>query len=136
MSVDAGEDAVNELLTLIIADKSRAAKRKLQGAERELELAKDSLLKLLERRDTRTSISVKKRLEAVEQALTGETIDTGEANKALKAAVHKMVMRPAEGALEIHWHHADEPQEVVFMTRRYIWNANQIENITEEEAGI
>jgi hypothetical protein len=43
-----------------------------------------------------------------------------------------MVMRPAEGALEIHWHHADEPQETVFVTSRFDWGANQIEETMEQ----
>ena len=41
-----------------------------------------------------------------------------------------MVMRP--GALEIQWHHADEAQEMLFVTRRFDWDANQIEKNTEE----
>jgi hypothetical protein len=131
MGVDMGEDVVNELLTLVITDKSRAAKRKLQDAERELELARDSLRKLLERRDTLTSI--RKRMEAVEQALlTAEPMDTGEANKALRAAVRRMVMRPQAGTLDILWHHADEPQETAFVTSRFDWDANQIGKNTEQ----
>ena len=59
-------------------------------------------------------------------------MDTGEANKALRGAVRKMVMRPQEGRLEIHWHHANEPQETVFITSRFDWDANQIEKNTEE----
>ena len=59
-------------------------------------------------------------------------MDTEEANKALRAAVRKMIMRPQEGRLEILWHHAEEPQETVFITSRFDWDANQIEKNTEE----
>jgi DNA invertase Pin-like site-specific DNA recombinase len=110
VEVDAGEDVVNELLELTITDKSRAARQKLQAYEQALDAVRDKLRKAVERRDTLTSTNVKLRLAAVEKALTGETIDTEEANKALRGAVRRMVMRPAEGALEIHWHHADEPR--------------------------
>lgn len=131
-AIDAGEDRVRELLELTITDKSRAARQALNTAERELEETTESLRKMLERRDTMTSTNVKLRLAAVEKALTAETIDTEEANRVLRGAVRKMVMRPAEGALEIYWHHADEPQEVAFITTRFSWDANQIEKHTEE----
>ena len=56
------------------------------------------------------------RLAAVQAALTAEPMDTEAANKALRTAVRRMTMQPAEGTLEIYWHHADEPQEVRFVT--------------------
>lgn len=130
--IDAGEDRVRELLELTITDKSRAARQALNTAERELEEAAENLRKMLERRDTMTSTNVKLRLAAVEKAFTAGTIDTEEANRALRGAVRKMVMRPAEGALEIQWHHADEPQEVAFITSRFDWDANQIEETAEQ----
>lgn len=122
-AIDAGEDRVRELLELTITDKSRAARQALNTAEQELEETTESLRKMLERRDTLTSTNVKLRLAAVEKALTADTLDTEEANKALRGAVRKMVVRPAEGTLEIHWHHAEEPQEVVFITSRFDWDA-------------
>jgi hypothetical protein len=57
-------------------------------------------------------------LAAVHEALTAEPMDTEAANKALRAAVRRMVMGLAEGTLEIYWHHADAPQEVRFVTSR------------------
>jgi DNA invertase Pin-like site-specific DNA recombinase len=131
-AIDAGEDRVRELLELTISDKSRAARQALNTAEQELEAAKESLRALQERRDTMTSTNVKLRLAAVEKALTAETLDTEEANKALRGAVRKMVMRPREGRLDILWHHADEAQEAVFMTTRFDWDGNEIEKNTEE----
>jgi Resolvase, N terminal domain/Recombinase/Recombinase zinc beta ribbon domain len=133
IEIDAGEDRINELLELTISDKSRKARQELQNAERQLDEAREKLRQAIERRDTLMSTNVRLRLAAVEKALTGETIDTEEANKALRGAVRRMVMRPAEGALEIHWHHADEPQEVAFVTRRFDWNANQIDQQGKQE---
>jgi DNA invertase Pin-like site-specific DNA recombinase len=132
-AIDAGEDRVRELLELTITDKSRAARQALNTAEQELEETAESLRKMLERRDTMTSTNVKLRLAAVEKALTAETVDTEEANKALRGAVRKMVMRPQEGRLDILWHHAEEPQETLFFTSRFDWDANQIENTEEAE---
>ena len=128
INVDAGEIIVGELLDTVISDKSRAARLRLRDAERELEQKRDSLRNLMERRDTLTSTNVKKRLAAVEQAFVREPLDTEEANKALRGAVRKMVMRPQEGTLDILWHHADVPQETVFTTSRFDWNAHQIED--------
>jgi DNA invertase Pin-like site-specific DNA recombinase len=134
VAVDAGENIVNELLDISIGDRSRAARQRLQSAERELEAARESLRKAIEHRDTLTSTNVRMRLAAVEKALTAEPMDTEEANKALRGAVCKMVMRPQEGRLDILWHHADEPQEVVFITSRFDWDANPIEEPEREDA--
>lgn len=132
-SIDAAGNNVGALLDISISDKSRAAKARLRDAEQELEQIKDSLRKLTARRDTLTSTNVKKRLEAVEQAFTEEPLDTEVANKALRGAVRKMIMRPQDGTLDILWHHADAPQETVFITSRFDWDAHQIEDLRQEE---
>ena len=134
-AIDAGEDRVRQLLGLTITDKSRAARKALNDADQELEAAKETLRELQERRDTLTSTNVLKRLAAVETALRAEPINTEEANKALRGAVRKMIMRPQEGRLDILWHHADEAQETVFITSRFDWGANQIEKKNTEETG-
>ena len=129
--VDAGEDVVEELLELTISDRSAAARQRLRNAERELAETRDALRKLTERRDALTSANVLKRLAAVEKALTREPMDTEEANKALRGAVRKMIMRPQEGRLDILWHHAEEPQETLFITKRFDWNANEMEDVEQ-----
>jgi len=133
INIDAGEAIIGELLDIRISDKSRAAGLRLRDAEREREQKRDGLRKLMERRDTLTSTNVRKRLAAVEQAFTQKPLDTEEANKALRGAVRKMVMRPQGGTLDIVWHHADAPQETVFITSRFDWDAHQIEDLRQEE---
>jgi DNA invertase Pin-like site-specific DNA recombinase len=133
VEIDAGENRVNELLEIRISDNSRAAKQALERAEHELDGVRDRLRKLVERRDALASTNVEMRLAAVEKALTREPMDTEEANKALRAAVRKMTMRPQEGRLDILWHHAEEPQETLFFTSRFDWDANQIEDVEQEE---
>jgi hypothetical protein len=130
--VDAVEDVVEEVLDLTISDKSRAARQRLREAEDELDRLKKILRETTEHRDALTSTNVLKRLAAVETALRAEPMNTEEANKALRGAVRKMVMRPQEGRLDILWHHADEAQETAFFTSRFDWDANQIEKNTEE----
>jgi len=132
IEIDAGEDLVEELLDLTISDKSRIARQRLLDAERDLDRLKETLRETMEHRDALSSTNVLKRLAAVEKALTREPMDTEEANKALRGAVRKMIMRPQEGRLDILWHHADEAQETLFFTSRFDWGANQIEKNTEE----
>lgn len=131
VEVDAGESRVRELLEITISDKSRAARQELQRTEQELETVRDALRKSVERRDTLTSTNVKMRLAAVEKAFTIDPMDTAAANKALRGAVFTMVMRPQAGRLEILWHHAETPQEVLFYTKRFDWDGNTIESQEE-----
>lgn len=133
VEVDAGGERVRELLELTITDRSKAARQALQRAEQDLEAAQEVLRKATERLDSLTSTNVRKRLAAVDVALTKESMDTEEANKALRGAVHSMIMHPQEGRLDILWHHAEEPQETLFMTSRFDWDANEIEEQEQEE---
>ncbi|MBR0819231.1 recombinase family protein [Bradyrhizobium liaoningense] len=122
-----------QLLDLSISDKSRAAKQALKDAEEETDRRAEYVRELKERRDALASTNVKMRLAAVDKALTAEPMDTEEANKALRGAVSKMTMRPQEGRLDILWHHADEPQETLFMTNRFDWDGQQIEGQEQED---
>jgi hypothetical protein len=124
----AGEMLARELLEIRITDKSRQARDELQRVEIELEATRDTLRKTSDRRDALAGANVKTRLAAVEKALTGEPMDTEAANKALRGAVRKMVMRPQAGRMDILWHHAEEPQETLFYTNRFDWDGNTIEN--------
>ncbi|UWU69142.1 recombinase family protein [Bradyrhizobium sp. NC92] len=134
VEIDAGEDAVNELLELAIADKSSAARERLRRYEQELEDRRNDLRTALERRGVLMGTNVEKRLAAVEKALTAEPLDTEAANKALRGAVSKMIMRPQDGRLDILWHHADQPQETLFMTKRFDWDGQQIADQEQEDA--
>jgi DNA invertase Pin-like site-specific DNA recombinase len=109
---------IKELLRARIEDKSAAAQRALREAEEKYATIADTLRDRRDHRDTLTSTNVKTRLDALEKAFTADAMDTETANKVLRAAVRKIVMKPAEGTLDIYWHHADEPQEVRFVTRR------------------
>lgn len=133
VEVEAGEEMVKNLLEVRITDKSRRARDDLQSAEREFEAARETLRTAIERRDTLTSTNVLKRLEAVEKALTAEPMDTEGANKALRGAVRKMIMRPQEGRLDILWHHAEEPQGMLFITSRFDFDAHEMPDVTEED---
>jgi DNA invertase Pin-like site-specific DNA recombinase len=121
-SLDAGTELIRGLVGELAVKKSHAVREALSRAEAERAEMEKSLNDLRERRDRMTTANVKVRLEAVERELAKETLDVAETNKALRAAVRKMVMFPAEGTLEIWWHHADTPQEVPFASRRMRWD--------------
>jgi hypothetical protein len=133
IEIDAGEDAVKELLEYAITEKSKAARDSLKNAEAELDALRETLRKTAERRDALASTNVTTRLAAVQKALTRKPMDTVEANKALRGAIHKLVMRPQEGRLDILWHHAEEPQETLFHTSRFDWDADKWD--TDETSG-
>jgi multidrug efflux pump subunit AcrA (membrane-fusion protein) len=115
-------------VNLTIAEDSKAARERLRKAEQALEQTRVTLRRTIERRDTLTSTNVKTRLTAAEKALTAEPMNTETANKALRGAVRRMIMKPQEGRLDILWHHAEEPQETLFITSRFDWNTDQIED--------
>jgi DNA invertase Pin-like site-specific DNA recombinase len=127
VEIDAGEDAVNEVWELVIANNSTTAKEKLLKYEKELEELKNELRTALERREVLMGANVEKRLAVVEKTLTVEPMATEEANKALRGAVSKMIMRPQDARLDILWHHAEQPQETLFITNRFNSDVHQIE---------
>jgi len=52
---------------------------------------------------------------AVRGTLRAEPFDISNTNRALKEAVSKIVINPEAGSLAIHWRHADDPQEGLFL---------------------
>jgi hypothetical protein len=115
-------DEMEALLELRIADRSRAARERLKTVETQMEEARDQAAALNKRLDTMTSASVMRKLDNMRAALSQSPLNIAEANRVLKQAVRKMVMRPAQGQLDIHWQHTDEPQIIRLYTRR-LWNA-------------
>jgi hypothetical protein len=118
------------MLHLTITDKSRAARQRLKEAEQERDRIELDLRALRDQRDAMTSTNATARLDAVKSALMETPLDIVKANKALKTAVKRMVMKPEEGTLDIYWNHADEPQEITFVTRRKRWESPLETNTT------
>lgn len=111
-----------EMLDLIVADKSGAARRRLREKEEEIERTEARLRELRTRRDALAGPSVQRRLAAVQATLERKPFNVTEANKALKQAVAKIVMFPERAKLAIHWTHAEEPQELQFYSRHMVWD--------------
>jgi hypothetical protein len=129
-ALDASETEIREMLHLTITDKSRAARQRLKEAEQERDRIELDLRALRDQRDAMTSTNATARLDAVKSALMETPLDIVKANKALKTAVKRMVMKPEEGTLDIYWNHADEPQEITFVTRRKRWESPLETNTT------
>jgi hypothetical protein len=116
--VDQARDLADEYMSA----KSSALRRRLREKEAELERAMDDLRSLRERRDALTTTMVALRLSTMHEALKQEPFNVKAANAALKQAIKKMVMHPEDGRLDIHWHHSEEPQDVMFHTKRFLWD--------------
>jgi DNA invertase Pin-like site-specific DNA recombinase len=119
-NADAAEQRVFDMADLYAQERSNTARRRLSAMERELKDYQKQLRDLRAQRDTRTTASVKDRLKAVERALTGNE-DVTEVNKALRDAIRRIVLDPEQGHLWIRWHHSEEIQDIMFVTRHMNW---------------
>lgn len=115
-------DEMGELLGLVIKDRSRASRERLNVVETQIEQARERAAELNKRLDSMTSTSVRRKLDNISITLSQSPLNISEANRVLKQALRKMVMRPAQGRLELHWQHAEETQEIGLYTGR-LWNA-------------
>lgn len=123
-TADGAEGQMADLAELIAAERGKpeatAAAKRLREIDRYLKDTQRQLRDLRAQRDTLTTASVKDRLKAVERALTGNT-DVAETNKVLRDAIRRIVLDPEQGMLWVRWHHSDETQGVLCITRHYKW---------------
>lgn len=119
-NADRVEQWVFDLADLAARDRSPAASRRLANAERELKELQRQLRELRAKRDTMTTASVKDRLKAVERALTGKD-DVVAVNEVLRDAIKRVVLDPQQGHLWVRWHHSDEVQDILCVTRHMDW---------------
>ena len=119
-NADAAEQRVFDMADLYAQERSNTAKRRLSDMERELKDYQKQLRDLRAHRDTLTTASVKDRLKAVERALTGNE-DVTEVNQTLRDAIRRIVIDPEQGRLWIRWHHSDEVQDILCITRHMDW---------------
>ncbi|MFB6459297.1 recombinase family protein [Bradyrhizobium tunisiense] len=115
-NADAAEQKTFDLAELAAQERSPAARRALRDTEQQLKDLQKRLRELRSQRDTLTTASVKDRLKAVQQALSGK-MDVVEINKALRDAMRRIVIDPEQGHLWIRWHHSDEVQDILCITR-------------------
>jgi DNA invertase Pin-like site-specific DNA recombinase len=132
VAADALFDMVQELLVISIEEKSAAARKSLSEREAALADAEERARRLRERRGQLATAAVRRRLSAIEQALTEQPLDIHKANAALREAIERMVIFPAEGRIEIFWRHADQPQDAVLLTRKFDWTGGRPQSESSE----
>jgi hypothetical protein len=117
---------VGEAAEFAAHERSPAATEAFRKKEAERDRLRGELRELQAKRETLTTASVKARLDAVRAALTRKAFNVAEANTALKQAVKKITMDPAQGTLDILWHHSEEAQEIHFHSRHVSWEATDL----------
>lgn len=118
VEIDAGEDAINELLELSISERSAAARAKLRQYEAELETLRAEHRRATERREASASTNVSVRLATITRTLEQENASSAEINKVLRSGFARMTMKLAAGSLETIWHHNEAVQVTRFITSR------------------
>jgi len=120
-NADAGEQMTFELADLAARERSPAARHRLAEVESELKNLRKALRDLRAQRDTLTTASVKDRLKAVERVLNGNNADIADTNNVLREAIRRIVIDPQQGRLWVRWHHSEEPQDILCVTRHTQW---------------
>jgi hypothetical protein len=97
------EYEILELMDLVLAERSPAARQRLRTAEAEAKRERAALRDLRERRERLGRPFVQKRLEDLRKALKADPFDRTEANKALRAAIERLGLDPEQGKIWIQW---------------------------------
>jgi hypothetical protein len=119
-NADAAEQRVFDAAAVYARERSPALRGLLSEREKELKDIQKELRALRSQRDSLTTASVKGRLKAVERVLTQST-GVIETNAVLRDAIHRIVLDPEQGRLWIRWHHSEETQDILLITRHMDW---------------
>jgi hypothetical protein len=115
-------DKARDAAELAREERSTGARKAWKEAEDEVADAMQQLRTLRAERDRLASKTVTRKLEAIRAAFRPKLLDVGEANRALRAAVGKIVINPEFASLEVFWHHAEEPSgPIPFYSRHMRW---------------
>ena len=107
-NIDATEDVMQNLIEAISASPSAALSHRLRDVEAFLEECRQARDILLEKIGASASAVVNKRLEALGEALSAESIDRPKANAALRLLISSIVVDYETGDLRLHWKHGGE----------------------------
>jgi DNA invertase Pin-like site-specific DNA recombinase len=120
-NADEAENRAFNLADQLARERSETVRRSLSRVERELKDFQRQLRELRSQRDTLTTASVKDRLKAVEKSLSGTETPVAETNRTLREAIRRVVLDPEQGRLWVRWHHSDEVQDIICITRHTVW---------------
>jgi DNA invertase Pin-like site-specific DNA recombinase len=125
-NADRLENHTFELADLAARERSVAARRRLSAAETELRDLQRDLRELRAQRDTLTTASVRDRLKAVQDTLTGKGKSVTETNQALRQAIRRMLLDPEQGRIWVQWQHSDEIQDIICVSKQTSWKEGAI----------
>jgi uncharacterized protein YoxC len=120
-NADALENRAFSLADQLARERSETVRRRLSAVERELKGFQRQMRELRKQRDTLTTASVKDRLKAVEKTLGSTGATVADTNRVLREAMRRIVLDPEQGRLWVRWHHSDEVQDVLCVTRHTGW---------------
>ncbi len=111
------KDDAKELLQELRLTRSPTVREELQRAERSIKATETKLRELVERRERLGTPFVVQRLQILRDELTRKEFDVGAANRAIKAAVDRIVIDPERSRLDVHWRDSDVVSELPFWSR-------------------
>ncbi|MFZ5685524.1 MAG: recombinase family protein [Pseudomonadota bacterium] len=107
------EQDVDGLLDLLQQTRSQAAMDRLRNLEAELDGARAERLALIQEREAKAGPMVRRRVKALERALTEEPLDKAAVNAALRAICDRVTVNWGTGFLQFQWRHGGR-SEVIF----------------------
>ena len=111
------KDDAKELLRELRATNSPTVREALREAERTIKAAEARLRELIDRRERLGTPFVVRRLDALRDELIREDFNVAVANRALKAAVERIVLDPERARLDVHWRDSDAVSELTLWSR-------------------
>lgn len=100
-------DEARDLTDELIRSKSVTVRDRLAEVERSFRDCQARVQRLQDQRERESSAYVLKRLSTLRMELSRPEFDVGQANRALKACVSKIVVDPLAGTMDVHWHGGD-----------------------------
>jgi hypothetical protein len=110
-------DEAQALLREFRETRSPTMRAALAQVERNIELNESELQALRDRRERLGAPFIIRRLNALREELMRQDFDVAAANRALKAAVGKVVIDPEAGRIEVHWRDSDAVSDVPIWSR-------------------
>lgn len=111
------KDDAKELLRELRATQSPTVREALQQTERGIKTTESKLRELTDRRERLGMPFVVRRLNALREEMTRDDFDVAAANRAIKAAIERIVMDPEGARLNVHWRDSDAVSEVPIWSR-------------------
>jgi hypothetical protein len=110
-------DEAQALLREFRETRSPTMRAALAEAERNIELNERQLQELRDRRERLGAPFIIRRLNTLREELMRQGFDVAAANRAVKAAVGKVVVDPEGGRINVHWRDSDAVSEVPIWSR-------------------